>query len=841
LRGDRQATLNVRSTDPGADRLRAWLGGYAPPPGVHDELLRSDGSSPDAWLRLLGALAEFSDGEFEKSFATAARYIRDAGVSHRIYGEDTERVWPLSPLPLLLSAGEWAEIATGVQQRAALLEAIFRDLYNEGRLVEEGRLPAAAVTGSVDFVRSMRGASCSGARPMHMYAVDLARGPDNRWCVLADRAQAPSGAGYALQNRIVLSRAFPALYTAMNVNRLAPFFIAFRAGLAAAAERSDPRICLLTPGPYSETYFEQARLARYLGFLLVEGEDLIVREDYAYIRTIAGLKRVDVIWRRVDADFIDPLELNGSSRLGAPGLLEAMRSGGVVISNAPGSGVLESRALFSFLPALCEYLLGEPLRLPNLATQWFGQAQNREILQRNMDSLALAAAFPGRGHRSLAQGPRLLADLPPDERDSLAAAIKARPVDFVGQEAAVLSTMPVWREGTLQPRPFVLRVYATPVADGWRAMPGGFCRVSEEREARAALSMGEGTLAADVWVLSEQPVEPISLLSEDVRVRRLTGDLPSRAADNLFWLGRYLERAEDTLRLVRSLSMSLMDSERALRGAGATHDNLRSILVEWEAIDESASLANVADIARAAMYDETANGSVSSLVATARRTASGMRERLSEDFWKLLHNLDAQTKGRGDEQLSEGESLARAEAALQALSTLSGLAQENMNRVAGWRFLDMGRRIERGVNTCRIVRGLATDEATVDDLDALLDLIDSQITYRSRYLEGIALVPVRDLAMLDPFNPRSMAFQVGMLEAHLSSLPALQNDGMPEEPMRLLIRLASQVETEDAALLDAHKASAFEQALETLSNAIADRFFLHGAKAAPIKKLGGLA
>ncbi len=822
-------------------RLSGWLSGYHPLQGIPDELIGADGDAPVHWLKFLSAMAAFEPGDFADRVTVATRRIRDAGITHRIYGENIERIWPFNPLPLILDETEWATIAAGVEQRAGLLEALLTDLYGEARLVSEGHLPAAAVTGSVDFVRALRGAPPPGGRFMHLYAADLGRGPDGRWWVLDDRAQAPSGAGYALENRMVLSGAFPELYSAMNVQRLAPFFSDFRASLAGAAHRADPRICLMTPGPYSETYFEQARLARYLGFLLVEGDDLVVRDRRAYVRTIAGLKRADVIWRRVDADFIDPLELNSASRLGVPGLLEAIRDGGVVVSNLPGTGVVESRALLSFLPALCRRLLGEPLKLPNVATWWCGQPAERAVVESRIDSLALARAFGGRGHPVLAGGPRMLADLSPADRDSLMASLRERPMDFVGQEVVRLSTTPSWRDGGPQPSPFVLRVYAAATADGWRIMPGGFCRVSDQPDARA-ISMGEGARASDVWVLSERPVEPVTLLGrpDDVKVRRFPGNLPSRAADNLFWLGRYLERAEATLRLVRSLCTSLMDSDTAVHGSGETLEKLLGLLVAWGAVDEDIP-ARMPHDAFAALYDADAYGSVLRLIGGARRTAAGMRERLSEDFWKQLRRLaDSFAQSPGG-PLPTSECLSRAEAAINALATLAGLTSENMIRVAGWRFLDIGRRLERGVNICRFMRQFAVEGATLDDLDLLLDLADSQITYRARYLEDMAPTPVRDLVMLDPHNPRALAFQVDTLKAHVAALPKLVADGMLEEPARLLISLSSAIEVADAHTLDANTALGFEQTLLALSDAIGERYFLQGAKATPTKKFGGLA
>ena len=830
-----------------ARRLSGWLRGYKPLQGIPDELLDSSGRPRDQWLSFLGELAEYREDEFKTRFDLATRHIRDTGVSYRIYGEENERSWPLGSLPLILDKREWTQIAAGVEQRARLMEALLRDIYGEAKLVADGALPAAALTGSIDYVRAMSGVQPPGGQYLQLYAADLGRGPDGRWWVLDDRTQAPSGAGYALENRLVLSRAYPNLYNAMNVHRLAPFFDSFRKGLAAAAGRSDPRICLLTPGPYIETYFEQAHLARYLGFLLVEGDDLVARDGKAYVRTIAGLKRADVILRRVDADFIDPLELNSGSHLGVPGLLEAIRAGGVAVLNMPGSGVLESNALLGFLPRLCRRVLGEELKMPNVATWWCGQPRERAMVEKNLDELALAPAFnvgalAGGGGDGALRRSRMVDDMTPKEREAVLARLNDRPGDFVGQEVVQLSTMPVLRDGRLEPAPFVLRVYAAWTPQGFQILPGGFCRTSEQMDVRA-ISMGEDARTADVWVIDDLPVEKITLLAskDEVKVQRIMGNLPSRAADNLFWLGRYLERAEATLRLVRSLCTSLMNSESAIHGSGETLAGLQQLLIDWGALDEDALGGRALDAARDAMHDQKAYGSVIYLVRGARRTAASMRERLSADFWAQLTALEEELTQGAQNPLSEAEALQQVERALQILAALAGLAQENMNRVAGWRFLDMGRRLERGINTCRLARTFSADMATTDDLDLLLDLADSQITYRARYLVGLALTPVRDMVILDPFNTRSLAFQVATLKGHLGNLPALQDDGMMEEPLRLLLPLSTEVETADAGHLTVEKMQAFEHVLLRLSGAIADRFFQQGANAAPTLKLAGLA
>ncbi len=827
------------STDIASERFAALTSAYRPLPNIPDEFIDADGRQRPHWVRFLSALSSHDAEDIDRRFATADRHIRDAGVSYRAYGDTSEHAWPLSHLPLLIEASEWQEIAAGVAQRARLLEAVLGDIYGDGALVAEGALPAAAITGSPDFLHPLSGTTPRGGKFLHFYAADLGRGPDGRWWVLGDRSQAPSGAGYALANRLVMSRAFPALYRDMNAERLAPFFQAFRHGLTSMATRSDPRICLLTPGPYSETYFEQAYLARYLGFLLVEGGDLTMRDDEIHVRTIAGLKRADVIWRRIDSDFADPLELNGRSHLGVPGLVAALRAGGVVLANALGSGVLETPALLSFLPRLCQRLLREDLRLPNVATWWCGQKAEQDEVIEDLDHMAITGAFGNPVLDYKSNQPVAGAALSPEEKQRLIADIRQRGIDFVGQEVVKLSTTPIWDNGTLTPRPFVVRVYAARTEDGWTVMPGGFCRISDRLDARA-LSMGVGVRSADVWVLSDAPVEPVSLLPTDetVRIRRLMGNLPSRAADNLFWLGRYLERAEATVRLVRILASRMIDTD-AQADSQRVVERIGGLLVAWGAVSAKL-LGEPTRLAAMALHGHD-YGSALSLVRDAHRAASFIRERLSTDTWRLVDELAARLERIDTGLHTEAEAIERSDAALQVIAAIAGLAQENMNRGAGWHFLELGRRIERAINTCRFARHFAGADAPAEDLDLLLDLIDSPITYRSRYMMGVALAPVRDMALLDPFNPRSVAFQIESLADHLAGLPSLSDDGMLETPQRMAMKLAGEIATSAAAELSNANILAFEQTLLGLADAIAARYFLQGPHMARADKSSGLA
>ncbi len=780
-------------TDEASQRVAGWIAGYALARDAPDELIDRDGRPRAHWRHLLESFAAFGDAGLEQRFAAAGRRIDDMGISYRVHGEAKERSWPLGRLPLLIPESEWRDVAAGVAQRAELLDQILHDIYGDARLIAEGAIPAAAVAGSQNFIRPMCGVTPPGGRWLRFYAADLGRGPDGNWRVLGDRAQAPSGAGYALENRLVLSRALPSLYRDMNVERLAPFFRDFRASISRVAQRVDPRICLLTPGVWSETYSEQVHLARYLGLTLVEGEDLVVSDGKLHVRTIAGLKRADVIWRRVDADWCDPLEQNASSRLGVAGMFDAIRRGAVVVANMPGAGVVESRALMSLMPELSKRVLGESLKLSNMATYWCGRETERNKVIDALSEFAISGAFadrlPGFGERREALGHALTGE----ERARLVDAINQRGVDYVAQETTKFSTTPAWIDGRLSPRPFVLRVFAAATANGWAVMPGGFCRISNRPDVRA-VSMDAGAQSSDVWVLTSGPIKWSTLLpsDEDPPIVRALGSLPSRAADNLFWMGRYFERAEATLRVVRTLAARLSQPQHIDLQGRQSIELLARLLIAWGAAPEDMPDMNPTKIALAAVADADAYGSALSVVRHARRAASIVRERLSQDVWQLIGRIETRLTRAGAGAITEPETLEIIERSLHTLAALSGLIDENFNRVAGWSFIDLGRRIERAIGTCRFARQLAGGEATVETLDALLDLLDSQITYRSRYIAGAALTPVLDIAMLDPFNPRSVAFQAMRIDEHLAALPSLRNDGVMEPPRRISVKLRGE-------------------------------------------------
>ena len=828
------------AVDDPAARMRRWTEGYAPRPGLADELVDAGGNLRGGWPRFLERLARLDDREVAARFLSAERHIRDAGISYRVYGDGREHPWPLGSLPLVIDAADWAELSAGIVQRAGLMERIVADIYGAGRLVADGFLPAGVVAGHPEYLRPVHGIAPPGGRWLPIYAADVGRGPDGRWQVLADRTQAPSGLGYALENRMVLARAFPDLFADLHVERLPGFFQAFRAGLAASCARSDPRICLLTSGPYSSTYVEQAALARYLGFLLVEGDDLVVRDGLLHVRTIAGLKRTDAVWRRIDADYLDPMELRSDSRLGVPGILQVLRRGGAVVGNMPGSGVLESAALGPYLPAIARRLTGEELRLTGPRTWWCGDPDGLDHALANLDRLTLrAAATPVRGPErdAMLAGPALDA-----ARARAVASLRERPFDWVAQEPAPLSTMPAWQDGRLVARPFVMRVFAAATPDGWRVLPSAFCRVAEH-EGGDPSEMRAGIRSADVWVLSDTPVDTPGLVHTSApRIRRIAGHLPSRAADNLFWFGRYLERAEAVIRLVQAhlgvFSEAIAADASGEEGA-PTALAIRALLKDWGAV--SAIDLPPAAVAGEALSGKTLHGSGLAHVLEARRIAASLRERLPAESWRALADLRDTLAYTEAWAPTEAQLFGKAERALGHLAALTGLIHENMGHAAGWRFADMGRRVERAINTCGFALRFCSPDAGAEDLGVMLSLADSQIAYGARYLVGVSRDAVCDMAVLDPNNPRSVAYQLQAMVAHLDALPALAADGLPEPHRRRALVLASTLQTAEAAALDAETLERFEADLEGLADGIAGRYFPNGPDALRPEKLTGLA
>ena len=732
------------------------------------------------WAQFFNSLGNAGWADMPERALRVQQRVREDGATYNVYadGLDGSREWPLELLPHIVRPTEWATIEQGVLQRARLMERTLTDIYGPQTLLRDALLPASLVFAHPHYLRPAHGLWRAGVTGLHIAAFDLARTPTGGFCVLAQRLQAPSGLGYLLENRIIVAPQFHDAFADLRVQRLASSFRSLLDGLMRASPAgARSRVVLLTPGPLSETYFEQVFLARYLGVTLVEGSDLTVRSKRLYLKTLRGLEQVHVLLRRVDDEFLDPLELRADSKLGVPGLLQALRAGEVVMANAPGAGVLESPGLAAFWPGMARRLLGEELRLPGSTSWWCGEATVWANQRARLADFVVAPTFPDSGF-----APCVAGQLSGPDRAALAARIDANPAAYTLQARVRPSETPVWAGGQLLPRAAMMRVFAlADGAGGWRVLPGALTRVaggSSDQPAKAHdpwLSMQHGSATADTWVITRGAVDDSSLLPKPLTPADLDSmhrSVTSRAAENLFWLGRYTERAENTARLVRV-------TLETLHGASEPVLNLLGDLARYHGLvgDAVPSPAKAARVFERALVQglgadnadnaDGATNSVSHNLRGLRQCAQTLRERLSPEHWKLIHEVDDHFEQHLAAVLAEGEGHAPAPDVLGVLAraathlaAITGAQTDRMTRDDGWRLLSVGRQIER---LHMLAHALALGfEHKVHEADdgflLLLGLFDSVITYRAQFQARREVLPLLHLLVMDTDNPRSLAW-----------------------------------------------------------------------------------
>jgi len=665
-----------------------------------------------------------------------------------------------------------------------------------------------------------------------LYAADLVRTSEGRYEVLSDRTQAPSGAGYSLENRIVLSRALPSLFRQGNVERLAPFFASLRESLAslALANRENPRVVLLTPGPYNETYFEHSYLARYLGYSLVQGNDLTVRDNNVYLKTLGGLQRVDVILRRVDDYFCDPVELYGGSYLGVPGLLRAVRSGNVAVANALGAGVLQAPGFLPFLPGLCRRLLDEELKLPSVPTWWCGQPKELQYVLEHLPEMVIKSAYPTPG-----EDPVFGHTLTHAQISEWTAKIKARPDRYIGQQQVTPCTAPVLIDEQAHPRRFVVRSYLAAQGDSYTVMHGGLTRITPSDDS-LVVSLQRGGGSKDTWILADGPVSNVTLLppaSQPVALSRGGGDLPSRIADDLFWLGRYVERAESQVRLARGAFARIID-EGGMENAHA----IEVLAAAWPEELHLPTDEFTREFVSGVLGDVHGSG-IRGVVTSVHGLARILRDQISADAWRVLREIHENVS---EFEIREEDPSAGVQELFDrlvlAFAAFAGLASDSMARGQAWRFLDIGRRIERTAFVVQLLRDtLSSPGADPVLFEAILEITDSSQTYRCRYLTHWGVYAIVDLLLADETNPRSAALQLALINDHLATLP--RDAARPNtQDQRIILKLRTSIQLADLVEicaappdgkrddLNAFLSEILEQ-VRSLADAIAQMYFSH--------------
>lgn len=824
------------SFSPSPGTLAEMLIGCRAPSGHYDELHESPGVLRAHWTAFAGRTGAMTPEALALAERRLARQLLDNGVTYNVHATGSARTWSLDLLPHIVPSHEWASLERGLRQRARLLEAMAADIYGPGILLREGIVPPAAITAHSGFLRPCHATRPPSGRFLHVFAFDVARDPDGRWCVIETRTQAPSGAGYALENRLTLSSLFPDAFRDQHVQRHAPFFRTLRDTLVETSPHDGdaPHVVLLTPGRFSETYFEHTYLARYLGFTLAEGADLTTREGRLFLKTVGGLRRVHALLRRLDDDFCDPLELRTDSTLGVAGLIRAWRDGHVLVANAPGMGVLESPLLQGSLAGAAERLLHESLEVRSPQVQWCGDGDLDAALDR-LDSCVVKPLARGTMMRTVL-GPALDAH----ERAGWRTRIKAAPRQYVLQEYVPLSHAPIWHGGRLDMRAVLMRVFVVATGAGdYMVMPGGLSRIAGV-DRRLVSGQGGGG-SKDTWILSDRPVEPESLLPGRITVRDITRSerlVSSRAAEHLFWMGRYAERSENAARLMRAVLARLHDDDAMVTGDGSpivevlrNHGMLepipdRDAEPSWDSRRLAAAVLQ-------GLTDSRSLQSVAFNVDQTVRVAGAVRDRLSADNWRVLNQLRELLRHDVSRQQGLSDAQDRLDEVILSLVAVGGLEMSHMTRDDGWRFMSLGRHLERLLYVATTVSAVERSPLAGHPrlLEWLLEVSDSIITYRARYVGRAEWLPAADLLLFDPRNPRSAVFQLSKLAKHVPLLPASDSLGALAQTLDRLSKLRTT--TEATAELFPHDESVAdflaqaEEASLQLSDALTLRYFSH--------------
>ncbi|MEQ1638242.1 MAG: circularly permuted type 2 ATP-grasp protein [Methylococcales bacterium] len=825
---------------------------YATQLGIYDEMYTTKTKALPYWERFMGALDNLGDVELEQRRREAQRLLRENGVTYNVYGDAQKltRPWRLDPIPLLISSEEWLTIEAGLKQRADLLDLILKDLYGKQSLLKKGLLPGEVIYAHSGFLRPCVGALFQQHRHLTLYSANLARGPNGRMWVLDDRTQAPSGSGYALENRTVMTRVLPDIFRETQVNRLAGFFKCLRKELTELAphNKEAPRIVILTPGSLNETYFEHAYLASHLGFTLAQGDDLTVRDGSVWLKSLDGLQAVDVILRRVDDSFCDPLELNNSSRLGVAGLLETVRRGNVAIANPLGSSILENPALLAFLPRLSRYFLSQELKLSSLATWWCGQKRERDFVLQNIDRLVIKPINRSQGQYAVLGG--LLSN---HEKDTLRAQITAKPHLYIAQEQASFSTLPAFIDQHIEPRNAVLRTFCVASGSDYYVMPGGLTRIAKQKDG-FSVSNQEGGISKDTWVLTTEPNKPDIAWVPSAKALQLptvTEPLTSRAADNMFWVGRHLERTEASTRLLRMILVKLLETPeyqapidaeclrillRALTQLTGTYPGFIKADLQTLKAPQTELLSLAKDSQRA--------GSLSANIFALMHSANSIRDLWSQDTWRSIDNIRRRWHTRVINTDCTIEQLqTHLDDLMSGIVAFTGLTSENMTRETAWLMLYSGRRLERALALIALLRATLVqkhpDALQNQVLEAILLATDSLTLYQRRYRTFIHLPMVLELLLFDETHPRSLAYQLHQLSKHIAELPKECDKSQLSECERLILKAYTDIRLSKALELSKIDASAYiyaelEQLLSTtasllwkIAEVIAETYFSH--------------
>ena len=747
----------------------------------YDEIKDADGKIKPHWQQLFSTLEKLGLEELNARCTGIISKLRENGVTYNIYESSADghnRPWKLDPIPFLLHEKEWELISKGLIQRAKLMDAIYQDIYGPQRLIKDGILPPHVVYGNYGFFRSCYDVKLPSKNQLIIYATDFARGPDQRMWVLDSRTQSPSGSGYALENRSVISKFLPELTEGMTLNRLAPFFNTLQQSILNLSKTSkgQPNIVYLTPGPHTETYFEHTYLASYLGYTLVQGDDLMVRDNKVWLKSITGLEQVDVIIRRIDDEYADPLELREDSRLGVPGLLKAIRSGNVVVLNPPGSSVLENNALLPFMSSACEYFFGEKLLMPNIATWWCGQKRELDYVMENLHKLIIKKANRNERYRSI-----FARTLSPAELEKLRKEILEKPADYVAQQESQLSTTPSFVDGKIEPRFAAMRAFLVSDGEEYHVLKGGLTRSSAASD-RFVISNQLGGISKDTWIVGDkdtQPKEKLVVASTDSFKHQTS--LPSRSAENLFWAGRYCERSMTTTKWIKILFNTLHDNVTLGGSPKSQHitvllQALTHLTLSYPGFLEESLCENPYEEILQLTSQLTKSGSLAAALQSFLRGVISVNDKWNHDTRRNINAIEDSLWELKGLQTSNPNTIQRGLDRLQTrLFAFYGVIAESHPRDAAFYLFESGKLIERILAKISVLRtGLSTQNdfpVEKEVMEAILINHHLLVYYRQLYKSHISIETVLDMVILDEKLPYSLTSLLSQLFDYISKLP----------------------------------------------------------------------
>lgn len=816
-------------------------------PDRHNEAYLADGSIREHWRYVLGSVEAMGIEGLQERQKKAQRILRDDGATYNVYSQPlASQTWPLDPIPLIIESEEWSETERGLLERVELLNLLLEDIYGDQTVIRNGVIPPELILSHPGFLRTCHDVRLPGNQQLILHCADMIRDASGDWIVIGDRSQAPSGAGYALENRTVMSRVLPSLFRDSHVHRLAMFFRSLRQRLHQLSPNGgDSRIVVLTPGAHNETYFEHAYLANYLGFALVQGSDLTVRDGYLWLKSLDGLKRVDVVLRRVDDYFCDPVELKSDSHLGVPGLLDVARSGRVVIANPLGSGVLENPALLSYADAIGQHFLGHSPRLKTVPTWWCGKPDELAYVREHFDELLIKPCFRRPGSHGV-----IGANCSAEEKRHWLQQIEQQPLRFAAQQIVKPSLSPSLIDGKLQARSTVMRSFAVAGESDYNILPGGMTRVNPDAE-QLIITNQNGSISKDTWIIASEPEKQVSLATESnagMVIGDDRSDLPSRVVENMFWMGRYAERAESAMRLLRTVLMQLNDIEKLPPKANAALLRAVTHVTATQpgfTADKPQLLANPEPELMDVIVNQRRQGSVAANLMAMLNSAEEVKEMLSADTQRIINDIRDEL-GVLETNLNYGLGSAPEEdldPLVTALLALAGLSHESMVRGPAWHFMEMGRRLERALQTITMVRSLLV--SNIEDFDNRLLLepillsLEALITYRRRYHAQYDMANGLEIILLDPANPRSLIYQIEKMQLQIEYLnEPRQTRELPRES-RFALEASTTLKLSDLQVLAAANPQSnnlseldqlmarLQHLIEEVAGAVAERYFDH--------------